>query len=231
MVSGGVFEAQGDECLSFLTRYISSSSITGTYMSKKIGYARVSTSDQNMSSQTDFLNQMGCTKIFQEKISATSKDRPQLQKALKYLSVGDSLIVLKLDRLGRSVKDLIQIVDQIKLKGAHLKTSDGIDTSTPYGVFIFHIFSALAEMELALIRERTKVGLLAAKMRGRVGGRPRGISAEGMRLAILAEELYQNQHQTVDDICNNLKISKGTLYKYLRIRNVLLRHKKVGTRK
>jgi DNA invertase Pin-like site-specific DNA recombinase len=194
-------------------------------MSKRIGYARVSTSDQNMSSQTDFLSQMGCTKIFQEKISATSKDRPQLQKALRTLSSGDSLIVLKLDRLGRSVKDLIQIVDQIKLKGAHLKTSDGIDTSTPYGVFVFHIFSALAEMELALIRERTKIGLLAAKLRGRVGGRPKGINADRMKLAILAQDLYQNQNQTVEKICSTLKISKGTLYKYLKIRQVTLRQK------
>jgi DNA invertase Pin-like site-specific DNA recombinase len=192
-------------------------------MNKIIGYARVSTSDQNLSTQIDFLHAMGCHKIFQEKISATAKDRSQLQKALKGLGKGDCLIVLKLDRLGRSVKELIRIVDAIKIKGAHLKTSDGIDTSTAYGIFVFHIFSALAEMELALIRERTKMGLLAAKMRGRVGGRPRGISALGERNAERAERLYLEEGMSVEGICSELGICRGTLYKYLKIRGVQLR--------
>jgi DNA invertase Pin-like site-specific DNA recombinase len=191
-------------------------------MSKTIGYARVSTMDQNINSQLDFLNRMQCEYIYQEKISATSKDRIELQKALKKLSAGDTLIVLKLDRLGRSVMDLIQIIDQIKRRGAHLKTSDGIDTSTPYGTFIFHIFSALAEMELALIRERTKMGLIAARMRGRVGGRPKGLNANAQKKAMLAETLYQSKAFTVDEICSQLSLSKATLYKYLHFRGVKL---------
>jgi DNA invertase Pin-like site-specific DNA recombinase len=189
-------------------------------MSKIIGYARVSTMDQNINSQLDFLKKMECQYIYQEKISATSKERIELQKALKKLSAGDTLIVLKLDRLGRSVMDLIQIIDQIKKRGAHLKTSDGIDTSTPYGIFIFHIFSALAEMELALIRERTKIGLIAARMRGRVGGRPKGLSANAEKKAMLAETLYQSKAFTIDEICSQISISKATLYKYLRSRGV-----------
>jgi DNA invertase Pin-like site-specific DNA recombinase len=189
-------------------------------MSKIVGYARVSTIDQNMHSQVDFLNRMGCQMVFQEKISATSKDRTELQKALKHLASGDTLIVLKLDRLGRSVKDLIQIVDFIKQKGAHLKTSDGIDTSTPYGIFVFHIFSALAEMELALIKERTKIGLTAARLRGRIGGRPKGIGKSGEKKAIIAEGLYCSKSLSVDQICQQLSISKATLYKYLRSRGV-----------
>jgi DNA invertase Pin-like site-specific DNA recombinase len=195
-------------------------------MSKTIGYARVSTSDQNIDSQIDFLKKMGCQKIYQEKISSTSKERLELKKAIKSLEQDDILIVFKLDRLGRSMKDLISIIEHIKIKGAHLKTSDGIDTSTPYGIFVFHIFSALAEMELALIRERTKVGLLAAKRRGKVGGRPRGIHGKRMQIAIAAQELYENNQLSTNDICEQLQISKATLYKYLRVRGVVPRLKR-----
>ena len=191
-----------------------------------IGYARVSTTDQNIDLQLDFLNKMNCNEIFQEKVSALSKDRAELKKAITTLATDDIFVVFKLDRLGRSVKDLIQIVEIIKQKGAHLKTSDGIDTSTPYGIFIFHIFSAIAEMELGLIRERTKLGLIAAKIRGRVGGRPKGISMLAMKKARIAEELYLSQDRSIQSICDHLNISKSTLYKYLKIRSVTLKKNK-----
>ena len=195
-------------------------------MLKIIGYARVSTHDQNIDSQLDYLNRMGCQKIYQEKISATSKERHMLSLALSELSINDVLIVYKLDRLGRSVKELINIVDLIKNKGAHLKTSDGIDTSTSYGLFVFHIFSALAEMELALIKERTKVGLMAAKSRGRIGGRPRGLSQKSKEKLMLIESLYHNHLLSIDEICQQLEISRTTLYKYLKLEGIEIDRRK-----
>ncbi len=194
-------------------------------MTKIIGYARVSTSDQNINTQLDFLTKIGCDQIFQEKISATSKERNALQSALNILSKDDVLIVLKLDRLGRSVKDLINIIETINKKGAHLKTSDGIDTSCAHGLFIFHIFSAFAEMELSLIRERTKLGLMAARQQGRIGGRPKGVSVKNMEMIKLASQMYQDQKKSVHSICEVLMISKPTLYKYLKISGVKLRLK------
>jgi DNA invertase Pin-like site-specific DNA recombinase len=183
---------------------------------RKIGYARVSTDDQNLNAQIDFLNQVGCDHIYQEKISATSKERVELQKAMKSLRSGDTLIVLKLDRLGRSVKDLIMLADVIKSKGCHLRTSDGIDTGTPYGTFIFHIFSALAEMELGLIRERTKIGLASARLRGRIGGRPKGLSIENQQKASMVKTYYDSG-MSINEICSEMDISRGTLFKYLKL--------------
>jgi len=182
----------------------------------RIGYARVSTEDQSLDAQIDALKH--CSDIcFQEKMSAT-KERPELQKALNRLKAGDTLVVVKLDRLGRSVKDLISIVEKIKAKGAHFKSLDGIDTSNSYGTFVFHIFSALAEMELSLIRERTKAGLEAAKKRGRNAGRPKGVSMEGKRQAFVVKALYENK-TSIEDICKQVGISKATVYKYLRLAN------------
>lgn len=180
----------------------------------RIGYARVSTEDQSLDAQIDALKH--CTDIcFQEKMSAT-KERPELQRALNRLKAGDTLVVVKLDRLGRSVKDLISIVEKIKAKGAHFKSLDGIDTSNSYGTFVFHIFSALAEMELSLIRERTKTGLEAARKRGRIGGRPKGVSMEGQRQAFVVKGLYDNG-ASAENICKQVGISKATVYKYLRL--------------
>ncbi len=180
----------------------------------RIGYARVSTEDQNLDAQIDALKHYSDI-CFQEKVSAT-KERPELQRALKRLNAGDTLVVVKLDRLGRSVKDLISIIEKIKARGAHFKSLDGIDTSNSYGTFVFHIFSALAEMELSLIRERTKTGLEAARKRGRIGGRPKGVSMEGQRQAFVVKGLYDNG-VSAKDICEQVGISKATVYKYLRL--------------
>ncbi len=180
-----------------------------------IGYARVSTDDQSLDLQIDYLKSVGCLKIYQEKFTGKTKERPELKKALKSLKAGDTLVCLKLDRLGRSMKDLIELVEQIKAKGCHFKTSDGIDTSTHMGVFIFHIFGALAEMELGLIKERTILGLKAARERGRIGGRPKGLSRKLESVKYTVKEMYVNG-SSIDDIGRLCGISRASIYRVLR---------------
>lgn len=188
----------------------------------QIGYARVSTEDQSLDLQIDYLKSCGCTKIYKEKFTGRTKERPELNKALNELKWGDTLVCLKLDRLGRSMKDLIDIVEQIKAKGCHFKTSDGIDTSTPMGVFIFHIFGALAQMEVGLIRERTILGLKAARQRGRVGGRPKGRTDRLVNSTEQIIELYKKGMKT-REICRVTGISVGSVYKIYKDNNVKLR--------
>jgi DNA invertase Pin-like site-specific DNA recombinase len=186
-----------------------------------VGYARVSTQDQDLSLQLDALNDAGCNKIYKEKITGSKKERPQLQKMLGQLRKGDVVVIWKLDRLARSLKDLVGLVNEIQERGGALHSlNDQIDTTTPHGKFTFHIFAALAEFELDIIRERTKAGLAAARARGRIGGRPKGLSKKAQHTAIIAEKLYQERELTVKEICEQLSISKGTLYNYLRHRGV-----------
>lgn len=152
-----------------------------TTMTKTIGYVRVSTDDQDFSMQIDALHKEGVLEknIFKEKISAVKKERPQFKKCLKTLQKGDTLVVWKLDRLGRSVTELIEIMNNLKKRGVFIKIlTESIDTTTPGGTLIFHIFASLAEFERGIIRERTKAGLKAARARGRIGGRPK-INPEG----------------------------------------------------
>jgi DNA invertase Pin-like site-specific DNA recombinase len=187
----------------------------------KIGYARVSTQDQDLSLQLDALNDAGCKKTYQEKITGSTKERPQLIEMLEQIREGDVVVIWKLDRLARSLKDLVSLVNEIQEKGGALHSlNDQIDTTTPHGKFTFHIFAALAEFERDIIRERTKAGLAAARARGRKGGRPKGLSKRAQNTAIIAEKLYQERELTVKEICDQLSISKGTLYNYLRHRNV-----------
>ena len=137
-----------------------------------IGYVRVSTNDQNTDLQRNALVCAGCEQIFEDKLSGTKTDRPGLKRALKRLQKGDTLVVWKLDRLGRSMRNLVLLVDELRQRGIHFKSlTDSIDTSSPMGRFIFHIMSALAEMERELIVERTRAGLAAAREKGRIGGR------------------------------------------------------------
>ncbi len=186
-----------------------------------IGYARVSTQDQDLSLQIDALNGAGCKKIYKEKITGSKKERPQLNELLEQLREGDVVVIWKLDRLARSLKDLVSLVNEIQEKGGALHSlNDQIDTTTPHGKFTFHIFAALAEFERDIIRERTKAGLAAARARGRKGGRPKGLSKKAQHTAIIAEKLYQERELTVKEICEQLSISKGTLYNYLRYRGV-----------
>jgi len=187
----------------------------------KIGYARVSTKDQNLNLQMDDLKKAGCQKIFQEKITGATKERPQLQKMIEQVREGDVVFIYKLDRLGRSLKDLIQLVNEIKKKGAGLKSlNDPIDTTTPQGKLTFHLFAALSEFERDIIRERTFAGLASARARGRVGGRPKGLSSKAQHTAIIAEKLYQERELSVKEILDQLSISKMTFYNYLKHRGV-----------
>ncbi|MEL6148910.1 MAG: recombinase family protein [Chloroflexota bacterium] len=187
----------------------------------KIGYARVSTTDQDLNLQLDALNAAGCERIYHEKISGANKNRPQLRQLLDHLREGDEIIVWKLDRLARSLTDLVSLVTEIQEKGASFHSlQDQIDTSSAHGKFTFHLFAALAEFERDIIRERTKAGLAAARARGRVGGRPKGLSRQAENTARLAEQLYKENKMTVRAICEQLSISKGTLYNYLRHRGV-----------
>ena len=182
-----------------------------------IGYARVSTLEQDVTLQTDALQQAGCERIFQDKISGAKADRPGLQEALNYARSGDSIVVWRLDRLGRSLKHLIETVGQLEEQGIGFRSlQESIDTTTSGGRLIFHIFGALTEFERNLIRERTIAGLEAARARGRLGGRPKKLDAKKTELAY---QLYDEKKYAVKEICHMLGISKPTLYAYLARRN------------
>ena len=149
-----------------------------------IGYARVSTRDQNYDLQLDALSDVGCKRIFEEKLSAANRDRPQLQAALDYVRGGDTLLVWKLDRLARSLKQLIETVEMLSEREIGFRSlTENIDTTSSGGRLIFHVFGALAEFERSIIRERTTAGLVAARARGRVGGRPPSLSEEDIHIA------------------------------------------------
>ena len=182
----------------------------------KIGYARVSTRDQNLALQRDALEQEGCEMLFEEKISGRSARRPALKEMLDKLREGDVVVIWKLDRLGRSLRDLVTLVQDIQEKGAGLKSlHDSIDTTTPQGKLTFHLFAALAEFERDIISERTRAGLTSARARGRNGGRPKGLSKKAKDKAIIAASLYK-EGKKVKEICEHLGFSRSTLYRYLR---------------
>lgn len=186
-----------------------------------VGYARVSTHDQNLSPQIDALKQAGCEEIFHDKISGSKAERPGLSEALAYLRKGDSLLVWRLDRLGRSLKHLIETVTQLEERGVGFHSlQEAIDTTTSGGKLVFQIFGALAEFERNLIRERTQAGLAAARARGRKGGRPKVLDKTKVELAY---RLYDEKKHTINEICRILGISKPTLYTYLnQVRNDLI---------
>jgi len=180
----------------------------------KIGYARVSTHDQNLDLQKDALEKVGCEKIFVDEISGTVAKREGLEKAKEMLRKGDVLIVWRLDRLGRSIRDLIDWVNLLEEEGIGFKSlQESIDTTTSSGKLIFHIFAALAEFERNLIRERTNAGLAAARARGKLGGRKKSLSANEQRRAV---EMYKRKNHTVQQICKMMNITKPTLYAYIR---------------
>lgn len=179
---------------------------------KLIGYARVSTEDQHLDLQNDALKKVGCERIFTDKASGASANRPGLADALAYLRDGDVLVVWKLDRLGRSLKDLIGIIQALADRGIGFRcTQDHIDTTTNGGKLIFHIFAALAEFERGILRERTQAGLAAARARGRNGGRPKVMTD---KKAKLAQELRADTSRPVNEICAALGISRASFYRY-----------------
>ncbi len=179
----------------------------------KIGYARVSTVDQNLGLQLDALKQAGCEKVITDQMSGSVALRPGLTQVKELLREGDTLVIWRFDRLGRSLKDLIIWASRLEERGIGLVSlQEAIDTTTSTGKLVFHIFGALAEFERNLIRERTMAGLSAARARGRLGGRPKVLSAEQQHLL---RRLYADESYSITTICWMLNISKPTLYKYL----------------
>jgi DNA invertase Pin-like site-specific DNA recombinase len=186
-----------------------------------VGYARVSTRDQTIDLQVDALTQAGCTKVYTEVISGARAERPILAQVLEMLRAGDVLVIWKLDRLGRSLRHLLTIVTDLMTRQVGLKSlNDPIDTTTPQGRLIFNLFASLAEFEREVIRERTQAGLSAARARGRLGGRPKGLPRKAEATAYAAETLYREGRLSAQDIADKLHISKSTLYAYLHARGV-----------
>lgn len=178
-----------------------------------IGYARVSTDDQNLDLQRDALKANGCERIFEDKASGAKAERPALSALIDTLRAGDTVVIWRLDRLGRSIKDLIHLVERLAEAGVALRSlQENIDTSTIGGELVFHLFAALAQFERKLIQERTQAGLSAARARGRMGGRPKRLDPAKQALAL---RLYHERTHTIEEICRMMGISKSTLYNYL----------------
>ena len=180
-----------------------------------IGYSRVSTNDQSLDSQIDKLKEYGCEKIFTDIVSGAKAERKGLNDMLDYARDGDTIVVFRLDRLGRSLKDLIEIMNELQKRNINFKSlSENIDTSTPTGKLIFHITGAFAEFERNIIRERTKAGLESARARGRKGGRPTKITEEKIKMAKL---LHSDTSLSIGDILKQMNIKKGIFYKMLKM--------------
>src|SRR4051794_30091526 len=185
-----------------------------------VGFARVSTDGQDLTLQIDSLTSLGIDPddIFTEKISGANTDRPELNACLAKLQQGDTLVVWQLDRLGRSMHHLIELIEELRNRGVGFgSVSDGlIDTTSPFGELIFHVFSALAQFERGLIQERTRAGLASARARGRLGGRPAiDLDEDKVRAA---RKLHDDQTLSIDDICKTLSISKSTYYRYVQMK-------------
>lgn len=188
-------------------------------INRKIGYARVSKYDQDLKMQIDALLNFGCEQvnIFTDCISGSKSERPGLEKCLQKLQKGDTLVVWRLDRLGRSMPHLVSLIEDLKKREISFKSlCDGvIDTTTASGELIFNIFSSLAQFERKLIQERTKAGLKAARDRGKKGGRKKILATDPKVLT--AKKMHQNHNMSINNICNILKISRATFYRYLAV--------------
>jgi len=181
----------------------------------KIGYVRVSKQEQHETLQIDALKEAGCDKWFVDKMTGSRAERKGLDEALAYVRPGDTFVVWKLDRAGRSLTHLIELLKGLQERGIEfISLTEQIDTTTPGGKLIFHLMGALAEFERDLIRERTNAGLAAAKVRGRVGGRPRKLKTNGK--VALARQMFADQSHSIPEICAALGISRATLYRYVK---------------
>jgi DNA invertase Pin-like site-specific DNA recombinase len=177
-----------------------------------VGYARVSTDEQNLALQMDALKQAGCERVYKDVGSGSLKHRPELDACLDYLRTGDTLVVWRLDRLGRGLKHLIEAIEQLHAREIGFRSlTETIDTTTNAGMLQFHIFGALAEFERQIIRERTRAGLAAARARGRLGGRPARLTPE----KLAAARLMREQKRTMPQIAKALGVSRATLYRHL----------------
>jgi DNA invertase Pin-like site-specific DNA recombinase len=182
-------------------------------MADLIGYARVSTNEQDASLQLDALRAAGCLRVFTDKASGSLDRRPQLDRLLDQLRPGDTVLVWRLDRLGRSLKHLIALIEDLAEKDVGFRSlTEGMDTTTSGGKLVFSIFGALAEFERSLIRERTMAGLAAARSRGRVGGRPPVMTPEKIKVA---RQLYKDRELTVEGIARTIGVSRKTVYRHL----------------
>ena len=178
-----------------------------------VGYARVSTQDQKPELQLDALKAAGCEKVFVEKASGAQRERPELKAALEYMRDGDTLVVWKLDRLARSMKQLIETVEGLEDVGVGFRSlTEAIDTTTAGGKLVFHVFGALAEFERSIIRERTRAGLDAARARGRKGGRPPKLKESDLKAA---RAMLADKSITVEEVAKHLRVSPATLYRHL----------------
>jgi DNA invertase Pin-like site-specific DNA recombinase len=186
-------------------------------MPKFVGYARVSTQEQDLQLQLDALEKTGCERIniFVDKASGSKTERPGLDKALSMLELGDTLLVWRLDRLGRSMPHLVTLIEDLRVKGIGFKSiCDGaIDTTTASGKLIFNIFSSLAQFERRLIQERTRAGLDAARARGRKGGRKK-LENSNPKVQ-MAKKMHKDHGMSINDICKTLKISRASFYRYI----------------
>ena len=186
----------------------------------KIGYARVSTKDQNLDLQIEALEKAGCEKIYQEKISGATKNRPELDKMIEQFRKGDELYVWRLDRLGRSLKNIIDLVLSLNDKGIIIKgLMEGVDTSTLNGRLFLNIMASLAEYERELIRERTNAGLQSARARGRTGGRPKGYTKETISKLLIMRSVYKDSTKAPEEIYKPLGLTRATFYRYAKILN------------
>ncbi|APZ55354.1 recombinase family protein [Salipiger abyssi] len=178
-----------------------------------VGYARVSTQDQKPELQLDALKAAGCEKVFVEKASGAQRERPELTAALDYMRGGDTLVVWRLDRLARSMKQLIETVEGLEEREIGFRSvTEAIDTTTAGGKLIFHVFGALAEFERSIIRERTRAGLDAARARGRKGGRPSKLKEDDLKAA---RAMLADKSITVENVAKRLDVSPATLYRHL----------------
>ena len=178
-----------------------------------VGYARVSTADQKLDLQLDALREAGCERIFTDEASGAKTQRPGLGEALSFVRAGDTVVVWRLDRFGRSLKDLVARVEALREQGVGFRSlTEGIDTTSPTGKLVFHLFGALAEFERDLIRERTMAGLVSARARGRKGGRPRAMDEEKIRIA---SRLMQDPGISITEVCRAIGVSSATLYRYV----------------
>lgn len=184
----------------------------------KVGYARVSTKDQNWQLQIEALEKAGCEEIYKEKISGSTRNRPELDRMIQQFRKGDELFVWRLDRLGRSLKNIIDLVLHLSEKGVIIKgLVDGVDTSTMNGRLFLNIMASLAEYERELIRERTNASLQSARARGRTGGRPKGYNKETISKLMIMRSVYKDTTKTPAEIYSPLGLTRATFYRYAKI--------------
>jgi DNA invertase Pin-like site-specific DNA recombinase len=188
----------------------------------KLGYARVSTIEQNLSLQIDALEREGCNKIFREKVSGSGVEKRELQKLLAKLRKGDTLVVWKLDRIGRTVQELDEVKRILQDRGVELKAlRDPIDLGSASGRFLFNILASVCELEKDIIMERSSAGMAVAKANGIKSGRKPGLSEDSLLKAALVVQLYNESKLSIKQICRKVKISKKTLYNYLKIHGIV----------